>query len=58
MDDLRELKQRGSIQEIWTFAKTFSPLQSKEWAKGLCQHPDNKFNFYAVREINEGGFTH
>ena len=70
MDDLKELEQRGIYplnQEICsTFfyklnLKISLPLQSKEWFKGLCWHPDKQFSCYIIRGIKEGfkiGFAH
>ena len=65
MDDLKGLEQREINplnQEICSvLSKISSPLQSEEWAKGLCQHPDKEFSGYIVRGIKEGfkiGFPH
>ena len=65
MDDLKGLEQREINplnQEICSvLSKISSPLQSEEWAKGLCQHPDKEFSGYIVRGIKEGfkiGFLH
>ena len=58
MDDLKVLEQRGINpldQKIClVLSKVSSPLQSEEWAKGLCQHPDKEFSGYIVRGIKEG----